>query len=106
MHHHGAGLRRILNSAGMTPDEQADLLAALTAEHLDGTRWAPADRTLLEYADKLTRTPGAITATDVERLRATGFDDRAIHDVCAIVAYFAFVNRIADGLGVELEELP
>jgi alkylhydroperoxidase family enzyme len=32
-----------------------------------------------------------------------GFDDRAIHDICAITAYYAFVNRIADGLGVELE---
>ncbi len=31
-------------------------------------------------------------------------EDRAIHDACAIVAYFAFVNRIADGLGVELED--
>ncbi len=37
--------------------------------------------------------------------RAVGFDDRAIHDVCAIVGYFAFVNRIADGLGVELETI-
>jgi alkylhydroperoxidase family enzyme len=44
-----------------------------------------------------------VTADDVARLRAAGFDDRAIHDACAIVAYFAFVNRIADGLGVELE---
>jgi alkylhydroperoxidase family enzyme len=41
---------------------------------------------------------------DIGRLRAAGFDDRAIHDLCAIVAYFAFVNRIADGLGVELED--
>lgn len=88
----------------MSRDEQTELLAALTAEHFDGTDGTPADRELLTYADKLTRTPGAITATDVARLRAVGFDDRAIHDVCAIVAYFAFVNRIADGLGVELEK--
>ena len=40
---------------------------------------------------------------DVEALRRYGFDDRASHDACAIVAYFNFVNRIADGLGVELE---
>jgi alkylhydroperoxidase family enzyme len=33
----------------------------------------------------------------------SGFDDEGIHDACAIIAYFAFVNRIADGLGVELE---
>ncbi len=42
-------------------------------------------------------------AADVERLRQAGFDDRAIHDACAIISYFAFVNRIADGLGVEME---
>jgi hypothetical protein len=40
---------------------------------------------------------------DVRELRHQGFDDRAIHDICSETAYFAFVNRIADGLGVELE---
>jgi len=39
----------------------------------------------------------------VDNLRAAGFGDAAIHDICTIAAYFAFVNRIADGLGVELE---
>jgi alkylhydroperoxidase family enzyme len=55
------------------------------------------------YALKLTRTPGAMCAADVDALRAQGLDDRAIHDLCATTAYYAFVNRIADGLGVELE---
>ncbi|MCB9897512.1 MAG: peroxidase [Planctomycetes bacterium] len=63
----------------------------------------PADAALVTYALKLTRTPGAMDASDVLALRAHGFDDRAIHDLCAVTAYFAFVNRIADGLGVELE---
>lgn len=58
---------------------------------------------MLDYSFKLTRTPGEMIAGDVDNLRQAGFDDRAIHDICAIVAYFAFVNRIADGLGVELE---
>ena len=58
---------------------------------------------MLDYALKLTHTPGAMTAVDVDELRRAGFDDRAIHDICAITAYFAYVNRIADGLGVELE---
>lgn len=44
-----------------------------------------------------------MNAGDVARLREAGFDDRAIHDICAITAYYAFVNRVADGLGVELE---
>ncbi len=59
---------------------------------------------MLAYAAKLTRTPGAIERSDVDVLRTHGFDDRAIHDICAITAYYAFVNRIADGLGVEVEE--
>ncbi len=73
------------------------------AGRFDGTLSTAADRAAIEYADRLTLAPGAVVASDVERLRAAGFDDRAIHDACAIIAYFAFVNRIADGLGVEVE---
>jgi len=58
---------------------------------------------MLDYAVKLTEAPAIVSQADVEALRAAGFDDRAIHDICAITAYFAFVNRIADGLGVEME---
>ncbi len=59
---------------------------------------------MLDYALKLTARPQKMNARDVEILRAEGLDDRAIHDLCAVTAYFAFVNRMADGLGVELEE--
>jgi len=62
-----------------------------------------ADRAMLAFADKLTRTPGAMQAGDLVALRAAGFDDRAIHDVVLVVGYFAFVNRVAHGLGVTLE---
>jgi uncharacterized peroxidase-related enzyme len=61
------------------------------------------DRAMLDYAFKLTEQPGQIVRDDVEQLRLKGFDDLAIHDLVCCVAYFAFVNRIADGLGVELE---
>ena len=61
---------------------------------------------MLDYAAKLTQAPQAISMMDIGALRAAGFEDRAIHDICAITAYYAFVNRIADGLGVELEEPP
>ena len=104
MQHHGAGLRRLLTADDVEPAAQDALLALLTADKLDVSRFPPAERALLEYADKLTRAPARITAHDIAPLRAAGFDDRAIHDACAIVSYFAFVNRIADGLGVELEE--
>ena len=64
---------------------------------------AAADKAMLDYAAKLTRRPGAMTERDVVVLREAGFDDRAIHDICAVTAYFAFANRIADGLGVQIE---
>jgi alkylhydroperoxidase family enzyme len=90
----------------MADVEMEQLVAELKREHKNaseaGTLTA-ADRKMLAYAVKLTRTPAAIERADVERLNAAGFDDRAVHDICAIAAYYAFVNRIADGLGVELE---
>ena len=42
--------------------------------------------------------------SDVQILRDHGFSDRAILDINQITAYFAYVNRIADGLGVPLED--
>jgi uncharacterized protein YciW len=58
---------------------------------------------MLRYADKLTRTPGAMEPGDVEALRGTGFSDADILHIAEVVAYYAYVNRIADGLGVNLE---
>ena len=58
---------------------------------------------MLDYSAKLTRTPWDVTEDDVERLRACGYSDRAILDIVQVVAYYAYVNRIADGLGVSLE---
>ena len=58
---------------------------------------------MLDYAAKLTRAPGAMERADVEKLRAAGWDDRAILDIAQITSYFAFANRLVDGLGVELE---
>ncbi len=58
---------------------------------------------MLDYAVKLTRTPGAMVAGDVQSLRDPGFDDRAVLDINQVTAYYGYVNRLADGLGVELE---
>jgi uncharacterized peroxidase-related enzyme len=62
-----------------------------------------ADRVMLDYAVKLTLTPWEMVPADVERLRDQGFSDSAILDINQITGYFAYVNRLADGLGVELE---
>jgi uncharacterized peroxidase-related enzyme len=92
----------LLARAGVADREQAAVVEALARDPVEAGR-THADRAMLAYAVKLTREPASITAEDVRVLRDAGFDNRAIHDICAIVAYFAFVNRLADGLGVELE---
>jgi uncharacterized peroxidase-related enzyme len=65
------------------------------------------DRALCDYALKLTRTPAAIGQADIDRLRSAGLSDRAISDACEVISYFNYINRIADGLGVDPEpEMP
>ncbi len=63
-----------------------------------------ADRALCEFAAKLTHDQHAMSPTDVDRLRAHGFDDTAIHDTTQVVAYFNYITRVADALGVEQED--
>jgi alkylhydroperoxidase family enzyme len=58
---------------------------------------------MLSYVEKLTRTPGDMSEADVVALRDAGFTDRDVLDICTVTAYYAYVNRIADGLGVQLE---
>ena len=86
----------------MSPDTQDQFIKTISSDIAEA-QLSGSDRTMLNYAIKLTRNPGQITEMDINQLRLEGFDDRAVHDICAIVSYYAFVNRIADGLGVELE---
>lgn len=81
-----------------------DTLLAQLKEDYAQASLSPADRAMLDYAAKLTRMPATVTCQDVQALRDAGFDDRAILDIAQITAYFAFVNRTADGLGVVLED--
>lgn len=62
------------------------------------------ERAILDYAVKLTLTPSQMEPEDVERLRDAGLTDGEILDVCQVTSYYNYVNRMADGLGVELEE--
>jgi len=62
-----------------------------------------ADRVMLDYAVKLTKTPWEMAQEDVDTLRGEDFSDAAILDINQITGYYNFVNRLADGLGVELE---
>jgi uncharacterized peroxidase-related enzyme len=92
--HHGEGLRRLTHDAVLVQQLRDDYRAAnLSAQ----------DRTMLDYAAKLTREPWAVRESDVQSLRDVGFSDTDILDIAQIVAYFAYANRIADGLGIAVE---
>ena len=60
---------------------------------------------MLDYAAKLTKEPWNMVEADVQALRESGFSDVAILDIVQVAGYYAYVNRLADGLGVELESI-
>jgi alkylhydroperoxidase family enzyme len=51
----------------------------------------------------LTARPAAVARADVDALRAHGFADEAIHDAIQVVAYFNYINRVAEGVGIDPE---
>ena len=62
------------------------------------------DRALCEYAEKLTLSPASVDAEDIEKLRTVGLDDAGISSATQVIAYFNYINRIAEGLGVPFED--
>ena len=62
-----------------------------------------ADRGLCAYAEKLTRTPAAMTEQDVVDLRELGFEEEALAGAVQVIAYFNYINRVADATHVDLE---
>ena len=62
-----------------------------------------ADRVMLDYVVQLTRDATRITPKHHARLRAAGFDDRAILQITLIASWFNYINRVADALGVGRE---
>jgi uncharacterized peroxidase-related enzyme len=58
------------------------------------------DRVMLDFVVLITKQPTAISPVDHERLHAVGFDDRGILQITLIAAWFNYINRVADALGV------
>ncbi len=95
MTHHGAGLLELTGNEALVEGLKNDYRQV---------ELEPADRAMLDYAAKLTREPWTMERSDVEALREVGFSDAAILDINQVTGYYAYVNRLADGLGVELED--
>jgi alkylhydroperoxidase family enzyme len=58
---------------------------------------------LCALAERLARDSQSVTAAEITLLQQGGFTDQAIHDAVQVIAYFSYINRIADALGVEAE---
>ncbi len=91
MESHAEFLRRV------SLDEE--LAAALRRDHTQADL-APQDRAMLDFTAKLTTSPASMGPGDVQGLRDAGFDDRGVLQIAMIGAWFNYVNRIADALGV------
>lgn len=81
----------------MTLDE--GLVAALREDYTKAPV-SEQDRVMLDYAAQITRDATRVSTADHERLRAAGFDDRAILQITLIASWFNYINRVADALGV------
>lgn len=68
---------------------------------------APIDaktRALLCYAVKVTKEPWNCRREDIEWLRDVGLNDEDILDAVQVMALFNYFTRMADALGVALNE--
>jgi len=95
LRHHLAGLKRLV------PEDRHATVDAVATGRI--TRLTERESAIVAYATKLTTNPHGMDADDVGRLRDAGLDDRAILDLAQVVSYFAYVNRMVRGLGVDLE---
>lgn len=78
----------------------ADRVARLRRDP-DSAGLSARETRLVDYAERLTRSPADVKESDVQALRTAGLTDREILQANMITAYFNFVNRIAEGLGVD-----
>ena len=78
------------------------LIEALKKDHTTAPI-SEQERLMLDYVVKLTKDATKVWKDDHERLRASGFDDKAILQITLIASWFNYINRVADALGVGRE---
>ncbi|HKH38758.1 MAG TPA: hypothetical protein VKA82_16505, partial [Rubrobacter sp.] len=63
-------------------------------------------RELLAYAKKLTQEPSMMEDSDIEDLRAAGWDERGIYEATALVSFFNYSGRIEAAAGLPRDQIP
>jgi uncharacterized peroxidase-related enzyme len=63
----------------------------------------PQDKAMIDFALKLTREPAKVKKDDLDLLQQYGFSEEQVVDIVLITCTFNFMDRLADGLGVELD---
>jgi len=64
---------------------------------------APRERALCDFAVKLTTLASEVDDADIDALRAEGLTDPDVSDAIQVIAYFNYVTRVADGVGIKDE---
>ena len=95
MFHHKRGLRDLLKDDNLLEEIENNWTTAQLSEPR---------KTMLNFAVKLTNEPKNIEIQDIYKLREVNFSDRDILDIVEVTAYYAYANRLADGLGVAVED--
>ncbi len=72
-------------------------------EGIDATLVADKMKPILRYAQKLTRQPDGVSQADADAISAAGWDETALYHTVAVTALFNFMNRLVEGLGIELD---
>ncbi len=79
---------------------RAVLACDLRSEHI-----TPQQRTLLEFARKITQDSQAVTPTDIDSMRASGWSDLQIAEAIHVTALFATFNRVVNAFGLPSQHL-
>lgn len=72
-------------------------------QNYEFARLTPRQKALAKFAEIITRTPSGTRRQDVETLRQHGLSDRDLLDAVEVIAFFNYINRVADGLGIDPE---
>ena len=95
--HHCANMRRLLKD-----EKRADSIETALRDKFPEKAFAGKELALIRYTGKLTSTPGAVEASDVDAAKSFGATDGEILEVNQVCAYFCYSNRTLNGLGVTL----